>query len=226
MVIIDSMHEEFTKIKTHWCGAVSNENNGNRVTVAGWVATVRDLGGIIFVEIRDRSGIIQVVSDPVKNPEIHKIFEQLKDEFVISASGIVSIRPEETFNPNLTTGELKFIDKVEILSESKTPPFIIDNDQEINEDLRLKYRYLDLRRPKVLNNLLLRHNIVTEIRKYLNNFQFIEVETPVLIKTTPEGARDYLVPSRNYPGKFYALPQSPQIFKQLLMVGGLKDIIR
>jgi len=212
-----------TKLKDHWCGRLIEEYVGSRVTVSGWVSTIRDLGGIIFVELRDRSGIIQIVADPEKNPEIHKIFEQLRNEYVISVSGTVSQRPNETFNPNVNTGKIEiYPDKIEILNKAETPPFIVDEDQDINEDLRLKYRYIDIRRPKMLNNLMLRHNIVTAIRNYLNSQEFLEVETPILIKTTPEGARDYLVPSRVSPGKFYALPQSPQIFKQLLMVSGVE----
>lgn len=212
-----------SKLKTHWCGKLSEKDINNRVNLAGWVSNVRDLGGIIFVELRDRNGIIQIVADPIKNTDVHKIFQQLKSEYVINISGIVSQRPTDTFNPNLATGTIEiYPDKTVILSESETPPFIIEDDQEVNEDLRLKYRYLDLRRPKVLNNMLLRHKITTNIRNYMNSHEFIEVETPILIKTTPEGARDYLVPSRVQPNKFYALPQSPQIFKQLLMVGGIE----
>ena len=214
---------ESSKLKTHWCGKLSENNINKRVNMAGWVSSVRDLGGIIFLELRDRSGVIQLVADPGKNPEMHKIFQQIKNEYVVSVSGIVSQRPQDTYNLNLITGTIEiYPDKVEILSESETTPFIIDDEQEINEDLRLKFRYLDLRRPKMLNNLLLRHKITTNIRNYMNNLEFIEVETPILIKTTPEGARDYLVPSRVQPNKFYALPQSPQIFKQLLMVGGVE----
>jgi len=214
---------ETSKLKTHWCAKLSEKDINNRVNLSGWVSNVRDLGGIIFIELRDRSGIIQIVADPIKNTEIHKIFQQLKNEYVINISGIVSQRPADTFNPNLITGNIEiYPDKTVILSESETPPFILDDEQEINEDLRLKYRYLDLRRPKMLNNLLLRHKVTTNIRNYLNAREFLEVETPILIKTTPEGARDYLVPSRVQPNKFYALPQSPQIFKQLLMVGGVE----
>ena len=212
-----------SKLKTHWCGKLSENDITEKVNMAGWVSNVRDLGGIIFIELRDRSGVIQIVADPIKNADIHKVFQLLKNEYVISISGIVSQRPLDTFNPNLNTGNIEiYPDKIVILSESETPPFIIEDEQEINEDLRLKYRYLDLRRPKMLNNLLLRHKITTNIRNYMNNQDFIEVETPILIKTTPEGARDYLVPSRVQPNKFYALPQSPQIFKQLLMVGGVE----
>jgi len=210
-------------IKTHSCGKLSEHEASKRVVVAGWVSTVRDLGGIIFVELRDRSGIVQLVADPVKNTEVHKVFQKLRSEYVITASGILTQRPQDTYNPNLGTGSVEiYPDSIDILSESETPPFIIDEEQEINEDLRLKYRYLDIRRPKILNNLMLRHKITTSIRNYMNNKDFIEVETPILIKTTPEGARDYLVPSRVQPNKFYALPQSPQIFKQLLMVGGIE----
>jgi len=225
MVISSIMQKNIntSKLKTHWCAKLSENDINHKVSLSGWVSNVRDLGGIIFVELRDRSGIIQIVADPIKNTDIHRIFQQLKNEYVINISGIVSQRPADTFNPNLVTGNIEiYPDKTVILSESETPPFIIEDEQEINEDLRLKYRYLDLRRPKMLNNLLLRHKITTNIRNYMNFQEFIEVETPILIKTTPEGARDYLVPSRVQPNKFYALPQSPQIFKQLLMVGGVE----
>ncbi len=211
-----------TSMKTHGCGEVKKEDTGKRITLAGWVSAVRDLGGIIFVELRDRSGVFQLVSDPKKNPEVYDIFGKLRDEYVIKASGEVSIRPDETYNPKLPTGEIEiYPTEIEILSTSAVLPFPL-NDESVNEDLRLKYRYLDLRQEKVLNCLKLRHKIVKTIRNYLDNQNFMEVETPVLIKTTPEGARDYLVPSRVQPGKFYALPQSPQIFKQLLMVGGIE----
>ncbi len=212
-----------SKYKTRWCAKITEEDIGKKVNIAGWVATVRDLGGIIFAEVRDRTGVIQIVADPEKNPEVHKILEQIRDEYVITASGTVTSRPGDTFNPGLKTGNIEiYPDAVEILNRAETPPFIIDAEQEISEDLRLKYRYLDIRRPKMMNNLVLRHNIVTAVRNYLNSREFIEVETPELIRTTPEGARDYLVPSRIYPGKFFALPQSPQIFKQLLMVAGVE----
>jgi len=216
-------NNQLSALKTLWGGKLSQNDIGKRVRVSGWVSTVRDLGGIIFVELRDRAGIIQIVSDPVKNPQVHDVFENLKNEYVITAEGIVSERPQDTYNPNLATGKIEiYPESVEILNEALTPPFIIEDEGEINEDLRLKYRYLDIRRPKMLSNLVLRHNIVTEMRNVLNSKDFLEVETPILIKTTPEGARDYLVPSRNYAGKFYALPQSPQIFKQILMVGGIE----
>lgn len=210
-------------IRTHWCKDITKESMGKTITIAGWVSTVRDLGGVIFLEIRDRSGLFQLVSDPSKNPEVHDIFSQLKSEYVITATGIVTERPEDTYNPNLATGEVEiFPTHIEILNKAKLTPFLIDDDVEVNEDLRMKYRYLDIRRPKVLNNLILRHKITLATRNYLNKNGFLEIETPILVKATPEGARDYLVPSRNYPGKWYALPQSPQLFKQILMVAGIE----
>jgi len=213
----------FTK-RTHFNGDFSKENFGQTVTVNGWVSANRDLGGIVFVEIRDRTGIIQVVADPSKNPQAHAALSGLKSEDVVSVTGPVSMRPAETVNTRLSTGEIEiYPDVVEILNRSKTPPFPIDDEADhVDEFLRLKYRYLDLRRPKLARNLLLRHNILQAIRSYLNDRRFLEVETPILIKTTPEGARDYLVPSRVHPAKCFALPQSPQIFKQLLMVGGFE----
>ncbi len=211
-----------TSMKTHGCGEITRNEAGKEVTVAGWVSAVRDLGGIIFVEVRDKSGVFQLVSDPKKNPEVYDVFQKLKDEYVIKSTGIVTIRPEETYNDKLPTGEIEvYPTSIEILSTSALLPFQL-NDETVNEDLRLKYRYLDIRQEKVLNCLKLRHKIVKTIRNYLDEHNFMEVETPILIKTTPEGARDYLVPSRVQPGKFYALPQSPQIFKQLLMVGGIE----
>ena len=211
-----------TSMKTHGCGEITKNEVGSEVTIAGWVSAVRDLGGIIFVEVRDRSGLFQLVSDPQKNPEVYDIFQSLRDEYVIKATGKVSVRPEETFNDKLPTGEIEvYPTAIEILSTAQVLPCPLNSD-DVKEDIRLKYRYLDLRQEKVINNLKLRHQIVTTIRNYLNSQNFMEVETPILIKTTPEGARDYLVPSRVQPGKFYALPQSPQIFKQLLMVGGIE----
>ncbi|MDD3150678.1 MAG: aspartate--tRNA ligase [Candidatus Gastranaerophilales bacterium] len=222
MVTINHRQGEMTKFRTHWCGRLNKENIGEQVRLSGWVSTVRDLGGIIFVEMRDKTGFFQIVADPEKNPESHKIFSQLKDEYVITILGIITERPEDTYNPNLATGAVEvYPENIEILSKSKLLPFMIDDSQEVNEDLRMKYRYLDIRRPKTINNLKLRHDVVTAARNFLNKNEFMEVETPILIKTTPEGARDYLVPSRVQAGKFYALPQSPQIFKQLLMVGGV-----
>ena len=210
------------RMKTNNCGELNLSDIDKEVTLSGWVDCVRDLGGMIFIELRDRTGFFQLVSDPQKNPEIHKIFEGIRSEYVITIKGKVTRRPEETYNEKLSTGQVEiYPDEVEILSEAKPLPFVLDDDG-VSEDVRLKYRYLDIRRPKMFNNLKLRHKVVQAVRNYLSNQDFLEVETPVLINTTPEGARDYLVPSRVQPGKFYALPQSPQIFKQLLMVGGVE----
>lgn len=204
------------------CTQITEEFIGKECTLAGWVSTVRDLGGIIFVEIRDRSGLFQVVADPKVNPEVYETFGKLRSEFVVQVKGIVSKRPDDTINDRLKTGTIEiYPNDIKILSQSKALPFVLE-DETVSEDIRLKYRYLDLRSEKMLSNLTLRHKIVTAIRNYLNGLDFLEVETPVLVKTTPEGARDYLVPSRVFDGKFFALPQSPQIFKQLLMVGGIE----
>ena len=211
-----------TSMKTNYNEDLTIDDIGKTVTLAGWVSAVRDLGGIIFVELRDRSGFFQVVADPQINPDVHAVFSKLKDEYVIQVTGKITKRPPETYNPVLATGEIEiYPTDVNIISEAKLLPFELTSD-DTKEELRLKYRYLDIRRPQMLNNLKLRHNIVTAIRNYLNNLDFTEVETPILINTTPEGARDFLVPSRVQEGKFFALPQSPQIFKQLLMVGGLE----
>ncbi len=204
------------------CTEITEEFIGKECTLAGWVSTVRDLGGIIFVEIRDRSGLFQVVADPKVNPEVYETFGKLRSEFVVQVKGVVSKRPDDTINDRLKTGTIEiYPNEIKILSQSKAIPFVLD-DETVSEDIRLKYRYLDLRSERMLSNLKLRHKIVTAIRNYLNGLDFMEVETPILIKTTPEGARDYLVPSRVFDGKFFALPQSPQIFKQLLMVGGIE----
>ncbi len=211
-----------TKFKTNNCGVLNLSNLNEEVTLSGWVSCVRDLGGIIFVELRDRSGLFQLVSDPQINSQVHSTFEKLRSEFVVTVKGKITRRPEETYNETIATGQVEmYPEYIEILSEAKTLPFVLD-DENVSEDIRLKYRYLDIRREKTLNNLILRHKIVQATRTYLNNQDFLEVETPTLINTTPEGARDYLVPSRVHEGKFYALPQSPQIFKQLLMVGGIE----
>ena len=204
------------------CAEIVESHVGNIAEIAGWCATIRDLGGIIFVEVRDRSGVFQIVADPKVNPSVYETFGKLKPEFVICAKGKVTKRPEDTVNPKLVTGTVEmYPDEIEILSSAHTLPFIIGDDT-VSEDIRLKYRYLDIRNEKTMNNLKLRHKITSAIRNHLNGEDFIEVETPILINTTPEGARDYLVPSRIHDGKFFALPQSPQIFKQLLMVGGVE----
>jgi len=209
-------------MKSNNCGELNLSNLNEEVTLSGWVSTVRDLGGILFIELRDRSGFFQLVANPQINPDVHKAFEKVRSEYVIMVKGKVTKRPEETYNEKYPTGQVEmYPESVEILAESKVLPFILGDDN-VSEDIRLKYRYLDIRNEKMLNNLKTRHNIVQAVRNYLNNQEFLEVETPILIKTTPEGARDYLVPSRVQPGKFFALPQSPQIFKQLLMVGGIE----
>ena len=211
-----------SSMKTHYNEDLTINDTGKEVTLAGWVSAVRDLGGIIFIELRDKSGFFQVVADPQINPDVHAVFSKLKDEYVIQVKGKITKRPPETYNAELATGEIEmYPTEVKIFSEAKLLPFELSSD-DTKEDIRLKYRYLDIRRPQMANNLKLRHKIVTAIRNYLNGCEFTEVETPILINTTPEGARDYLVPSRVQEGKFYALPQSPQIFKQLLMVGGIE----
>ena len=208
--------------KKQSCTEINENWIGKEAALAGWASTIRDLGGIIFVELRDRSGLFQIVADPKINPQVYETFQKLKSEYVIQVKGKISKRPDDTINEKLQTGTIEmYPDEIKILSAAKTLPFIIE-DEAVSEDVRLKYRYLDLRSEKMLHNLTLRHKIVTAIRNYMNSLDFLEVETPILIKTTPEGARDYLVPSRVQDGKFYALPQSPQVFKQLLMVGGIE----
>ena len=183
----------------------------------------RDHGGLIFIDLRDRDGVVQVVFNPESSKECHDIASQLRNEYVIQVVGQVSLRPPGTENTKLPTGEIEILaDTVKILNTSITPPFYINEDIEIDENLRLKYRYLDIRRERMKNNVILRHRVTKMMRDFMDNRGFLEVETPILIKRTPEGARDYLVPSRVYPGKFYALPQSPQQLKQLLMVAGVE----
>lgn len=212
----------FFNQRTHFCGEVTAKDVGESVTINGWVAANRDLGGITFVEVRDRTGIIQLVADPQKNPEAHKVLHTLRDEAVITAVGSISKRPADTVNPKLTTGELEmYPTKVELLNKAKPIPFPLDQEG-VDEHTRMKYRYLDLRRPEMFANIYLRHKVVQAIRAFLNARGFVDVETPILIKTTPEGARDYLVPSRVNEGKAFALPQSPQLYKQLLMVAGFE----
>ena len=210
-------------LKSHSCGEMSKKDVGSQVTLAGWVDRRRDHGGLIFIDLRDREGIVQVVFNPETSAACHKIASEMRSEYVVRVSGEVALRPRGTENPKLPTGDIEVIaHNTTILNPSKTPPFYINEDVEVEESLRLKYRYLDLRRPRMKNNLLLRHRLVKFMRDFLDARGFIEVETPILIKSTPEGARDYLVPSRLHPGKFYALPQSPQQLKQLLMVAGME----
>jgi aspartyl-tRNA synthetase len=205
-----------------YCGTPRATDVGSEFTLAGWVNSRRDHGGVIFVDLRDREGLCQVVFNPEMDAGSHEKAKQIRSEDVIAVRGTLAKRTPETINPNLATGEVEIMVKeLKLLNASQVPPFTIDDETEANENTRLKYRYLDLRRPHSLGHLLLRYRLTKLIRDYLDGQGFIDVETPVLTKSTPEGARDYLVPSRIYPGKFYALPQSPQLFKQILMVGGL-----
>ena len=209
--------------KTHTCGELRTTHAGQTVTLAGWVHRRRVHGGINFIDLRDRYGLVQVVSDPLLFAEAHQGIEDARPEWVIQVEGLVRARPEGLANPNMETGAIEVVaQRVRVLNAAKTPPFQINIEEEVDEGLRLRYRYLDLRRERMRRNLLLRHRVVKFIRDYLDQRGFIEVETPILFKTTPEGARDYLVPSRVHPGEFYALPQSPQQLKQLLMVAGVE----
>ncbi len=209
--------------RTHTCGELNKQDIGKTVTLCGWVASRRDHGKLIFIDIRDREGLTQAVFIPKDSPEAHKLAQDLRSEFVIKLSGLVNPRPQGTINPKLSTGEVEILVKdLVILNPSSTPPFEIDDTLEVSEENRLKYRYLDLRRPRMLSNFLLRHKLYSIIRPFLNSQGFIESETPILTKSTPEGARDYLVPSRLNHGQFFALPQSPQLFKQILMVAGIE----
>ena len=209
--------------RTHTCGALRLEDVGKQVTLMGWVAKRRDHGGVIFVDLRDRTGITQAVFRPDVNPGVHSKAEAIRGEYVLAVQGKVEPRPEGMANPKLPTGAIDVeCAELRILSEAETPPFPIESDVEVNEELRLRYRYLDLRRPNMQEVLALRHRISQATRSYLSGNQFLEIETPFLMKSTPEGARDYLVPSRVNPGQFYALPQSPQTYKQLLMVAGFE----
>ncbi|MGQ9873030.1 aspartate--tRNA ligase [Leptodesmis sp.] len=212
-------------MRTHYCGQLRAENIGETVTLCGWVDRRRDHGGVIFIDLRDRTGIVQIVSDPERTPESYPAADSLRNEYVVRITGRVSQRPDESLNPRLDTGEIEiYADQIEILNAvRKQLPFQVSTaeSESVREDLRLKYRYLDLRRERMSRNLQLRHQIIKTLRRYLEDQEgFIEVETPILTKSTPEGARDYLVPSRVNPGEWYALPQSPQLFKQLLMVAG------
>ena len=210
-------------LRTHTCGELNAKDAGKEVILCGWVARRRDHGKLIFIDIRDRDGFTQVVFIPKEAPDAHKLAQELRSEFVIKLTGIVNARPQNSLNSKIATGEVEILaKKLEILNPSLTPPFEIEDNSELTEEMRLKYRYLDLRRQKPLNNLILRSELYKVIRAYLSENKFTECETPILTKSTPEGARDYLVPSRLCPGQFYALPQSPQLFKQILMVSGIE----
>ncbi len=210
-------------LKTHTCGELRPTHVGQEVTLAGWVNRRREHGGLIFIDLRDRWGITQVVADVGSAPEAHAVASEVRSEYVLQVKGHVRARAPETVNPRMATGEIEVAaTEIKVLNPARTPPFDIAGDQEPNEEVRMKWRYLDLRRERMQRNLILRHNAVLYIRNFLHQRGFIEIETPILFKSTPEGARDYLVPSRVHPGKFYALPQSPQQLKQLLMVAGFE----
>ena len=206
-------------MRSHYCGQVNESLIGQDISVCGWVHRRRDHGGVIFIDLRDREGLLQIVFDPDR-PEIFAEAERIRGEYVLAVKGLVRSRPDGTVNPNMPTGQVEvLVNELTVLNRSETPPF--HHDEQANEELRLKYRYLDLRREDMLNNLRLRHNVTKAMREFLDRDGFVDVETPMLTRATPEGARDYMVPSRTHPGKFFALPQSPQLFKQLLMMSGL-----
>lgn len=208
-------------LRTDYCGEITEKYIGKEVIVNGWVKTIRDHGGVVFVDLRDIRGVVQVVFSPEVDKELHEKSREIRDEYVLAVKGIVKKRPEESVNPNIKTGNVEiWATEFEILNVSETPPIPFENPKVISEDKRLRYRYLDLRSDMMKNNIIKRHQITQVVRDYLNRNNFLEIETPMLIKSTPEGARDFIVPSRLNKGKFYALPQSPQLFKQILMVSG------
>ncbi len=210
-------------MRTHSCGEVNEKDIGSTITIVGWTNKWRDHGGVVFIDLRDRSGIVQIVFSPEIDAEIHKAAHKIRNEFVIQVEGDVRERPDGTVNLSIPTGKVEVVVKnLTILNECKPLPFMVDDETDASESLRYRYRYLDLRRPVIQKNLIIRHKAVRSIRNYLDSNDFLDIETPVLTKSTPEGARDYLVPSRTNPGHFFALPQSPQIFKQILMVSGLE----
>ncbi len=210
-------------LKTHSCEELRKEHIGQEITLAGWVNNYRDHGGVVFLDLRDRAGITQVVCNPEMSAQAHDEAAKARSEYVIQARGTVRARPDDSINPDLPTGEIEVLaDEIVTLNAAETPPFYINRDNDVEEILRLEYRYLDLRRPRMQRNIIMRHEIIKFIRDWLSERGFLEIETPILIKSTPEGARDYLVPSRVHPGQFYALPQSPQQLKQLLMVAGFE----
>ena len=209
--------------RTHHCGELRKSDVGAQVQLAGWVSRRRDHGGLIFVDMRDRSGLVQIVFDGSTEGLDFSKAETLRNEFVIGVRGKVRARSEDTVNPKMATGEVEIlVEELRVLNKAKTPPFYIQDGVDVDENVRLRYRYLDLRRPEMQQNIILRHRVTKIMRDYLDENGFLEIETPMLCRSTPEGARDFLVPSRVNPGQFYALPQSPQIFKQLLMVSGFE----
>ncbi|HHZ69458.1 MAG TPA: aspartate--tRNA ligase [Methylococcaceae bacterium] len=208
-------------MRTHYCGEVNQKHLEQQVTVYGWVHRRRDHGGVIFIDLRDREGLLQIIFDP-DSPETFILGESVRSEYVLSIKGIVRARPEGTVNPNMATGEIEvLVTQAEVLNTSDTPPFPIESDIEVNEEMRLRYRYLDLRRTEMLNKMRVRRDVTRCLRNFLDAHQFYEIETPYLTKATPEGARDYIVPSRTHEDAFFALPQSPQLYKQLLMIAGM-----
>ena len=210
-------------MRSHSCGELTDKNIGGSVVLAGWANKWRDHGGLVFIDLRDRSGIVQIVFSPEVDREIHKEAHKIRNEYVIQVEGDVRARPEGTVNPSIPTGQVEVVvKKLIVLNESRPLPFMVDDETDASETLRYKYRYLDLRRPSIQKNFIVRHRAARAFRSYLDSQGFLEIETPVLTRSTPEGARDYLVPSRTNPGHFFALPQSPQIFKQILMVSGLE----
>ena len=207
--------------RTHNCGELRASDAGKKALLMGWVHRRRDLGGVIFIHLRDREGVTQLVFHEDAEPDVHQKAEMLASEYVIAAEGTLALRTPENINPGIPTGEVELVvEKLWILNESRTPPFPMEDNVDVKEDARLKYRYVDLRRPRMQHNIILRSKIASAVRQELNDQGFLEIETPFMTRSTPEGARDYLVPARVSPGNFYALPQSPQIFKQLLMVAG------
>ncbi|MFT9486978.1 MAG: aspartate--tRNA ligase [Tepidibacillus sp.] len=209
--------------RTHQCGTLNTEHIGEEVVLSGWVQKRRDLGGLIFIDLRDRSGIVQLIFNPEASKDAHEIADKARNEYVIAVKGMVVKRDEATINPNIATGEIEIdVKEIQIINEAKNPPFFIQDHIDIDETLRLKYRYLDLRRNEMQKTLILRHQAMIFIRNFLDKHGFLDIETPMLTKSTPEGARDYLVASRKHPGHFFALPQSPQLYKQLLMVSGFE----
>ena len=209
-------------MRTNYCGRLTAENQGEEVVIYGWVHRWRDHGGIVFIDMRDVTGLVQLAFDPQRSGEMHSIGHSLRSEDVLRIEGTVALRPVETINPDMATGEVEVnVTEVEVLNRAETPPFSVEERADVEDVLRLRYRYIDLRREEMRDNLMLRHRVTRSVRSFLDSHDFVEVETPVLTKSTPEGARDFLVPCRLQPGKFYALPQSPQLFKQLLMVSGL-----
>jgi len=217
----DSWKVSYRLKRTEWCGEITASDKGAQVTLNGWVARRRDHGGLIFIDLRDTTGLVQVVFDPRVSAECHSVAEEVRPEYVLAVKGSVRLRPEGTVNPDMPTGEVEVVAAdVEVLNEARTPPFEIRDDINVDEKVRLTYRFLDLRRDEMQAGLKMRHRVVNATHDYLDSQRFNEIETPQLCKSTPEGARDYLVPSRVQPGRFYALPQSPQLFKQVLMVSG------